>query len=299
MEELRKIIVCGATGSQGGAVLDALNSSGQWQPIAITRNPDSPAAQAIKKKNIPVIKADLNDKAALVEAFRSAYGVFGVTNPIKPNGKVVVEDDWIQGQNIVHACIQNDIKHLVLSTVVHIDSAQRATLIETKRKYDLEDLVEESQTPFTILMPASFMDNLGKTFMPVKKNTITGLAKNEAKVAWISCRDIGLFAKMAFNQPEKFVGKKLNLIGDFISGNEIALLASQQSRTKTYQYKTNPEWLMWIFAKPWLNLRKHFEKWSESPTHSNIILEAQKECKEMLPELLSFKQYLEWIGWGK
>lgn len=298
MSELKKIVVCGATGKQGGAVLYALLESDLWNVVAISRDTQSQKAEAIKKKGVPVLEADLATKSSLVTAFKGAYAVYGVTMPLNPKGKLDTEYEWLQGQNIVEACVANNIQHLVLSTVMYVEAGQENTLTYIKRKIDIENLVKKNNLPYTFHCPGSFMDDFGGEYMPVKKNVITGMAANDAKLPHIACRDIGKIAAMAFANPAEFKGKKLNLAGDFISGNELAAVASKLSGSKTYRHKPVPLFLMYLFARVWIPLRKHFEKWGQAP-YPEEILRAVKQTREFLPEALTFEQYLKWKGWDK
>ncbi|MEZ5042424.1 MAG: NmrA/HSCARG family protein [Saprospiraceae bacterium] len=298
MSEIKTIVVCGATGKQGGAVLEALVQSGAWKVVAISRETTSDKAEEIKKKGVPVIQADLADRSSLVNAFKGAYAVYGVTMPLNPKGKLDTEYEWLQGQNIVEACVAKNIQHLVLSTVLYVEEGQEKTLTYVKRKVDIEGLVKEKNIPYTFLCPSSFMDDFGGEYLPVKKNVITGTAANDAKLPHIACRDIGKMAALAFADPDNFKGKKLNLIGDFISGNELAEIATKLSDTKTYKHKPVPLLLMYLFAREWIPLRKHFERWGREP-YPEEILRAMKQTRELLPEALTFEQYLKWKGWDK
>jgi uncharacterized protein YbjT (DUF2867 family) len=195
MENTKKtIVVCGATGKQGGAVINALLESGKWNIIAISRDVNGEKVAAIKMKNIPVIKADLMDKESLVKAFKGAYGVYGMTMPLSIKGKIETELDYEQGKNIVEACLANQIQHLVLSTVMYVEEDQENTLSYIKRKVDVENIVKKNNIPFTFLCPGSFMDDFGGEYLPVKKNKITGMAANDVKVPHIASRDIGRVA---------------------------------------------------------------------------------------------------------
>ena len=69
------IAVIGATGQQGGAVVRALQASGQFNVRALTRNPGKHRQLADE-----VVKADLDRPETLEAAFTGAYGVFLVTN---------------------------------------------------------------------------------------------------------------------------------------------------------------------------------------------------------------------------
>src|ERR1700740_2559571 len=76
MSNTQKLIaVVGATGHQGGAVVRALQASGQFKVRALTRTP-------AKHPKMPdeVVAADLNRPETLRAALAGAHGVFVVTN---------------------------------------------------------------------------------------------------------------------------------------------------------------------------------------------------------------------------
>lgn len=296
MAELKTIVVCGATGKQGGAVLDALVRSNRWKVVAISRDTSSQKVQEIKAMGVTILPADLSDRTSLVKAFKNAYGVFSITMPLNAKGKIDTEIEWVQGQNIVQACVSNSVEHLVLSTVLYVEEGQEKTLTYVKRKLDIEHLVKQSNLPYTFLCPGSFMDDFGGEYMPVKRNIITGMADNDAKIPHIACHDIGRIAAMAFENPKYFQGKKLNLIGDFISGNELANIVSKISGGKPYKHRPVPLFLMYLFARTWIPLRKHFERWGREP-YPEQMMQAIKHTKEILPDLLTFEQYLRWKNW--
>ena len=75
--EKKIIAVMGATGAQGGAVVDALLTVPEQFAIrAITRNPESEKAKALIAKGCEVVKADADDVPSMVAAFSGAYGAF-------------------------------------------------------------------------------------------------------------------------------------------------------------------------------------------------------------------------------
>jgi uncharacterized protein YbjT (DUF2867 family) len=68
--------------SQGGAVAQYFlkNLPSDLTIRAITRNPSSASATALKDLGAEVVKADLNDKPSLERAFKNATYIFSVTN---------------------------------------------------------------------------------------------------------------------------------------------------------------------------------------------------------------------------
>jgi uncharacterized protein YbjT (DUF2867 family) len=108
MSGKKVITVLGATGAQGGSVVNHLLKSNKWTVRGITRNPDSEKAQELKKQGVEVVKADLNSKEELVAAFKGAYGAFAVTNYWESGDK-----EFSQGKAIGEAAKESGIQHLV------------------------------------------------------------------------------------------------------------------------------------------------------------------------------------------
>ncbi len=291
---MKTIIVCGATGKQGSKVLDSLIKSKKWHIIALSRNPEGSKAVAIKNRGIDIRKADLQDKASLVSAFENAHGVYGVTTPETAKGKMNTQMEKEQGFNLIDACVKNGVQHLVLSTVLYI-SDEQLSIPYVQSKQDIEAYAIEKKIPYTFLRPSSFIDEIGGPYLPIKKSTVTGMADGDAKVPYVACQDIGIFASMAFANPEKYLGRKINLIGDFLSGDELARLLSKVTDGRVHKHKAPPKWLMKIFAREWLPLREFFERCGRPP-YPEGMTKALITCKKEHHEMLSFEKYLELFG---
>jgi NAD(P)-dependent dehydrogenase (short-subunit alcohol dehydrogenase family) len=69
-DQSHKIIaVTGATGSQGGGVINVMKKTPGWKIRALTRNVNSDAAKKLAAEGIEVVQADWDDESALVKAF--------------------------------------------------------------------------------------------------------------------------------------------------------------------------------------------------------------------------------------
>src|SRR2546426_11193420 len=101
------IAVIGATGHQGGAVVRALQASGQFKVRALSRNP-------VKHRDLAdeVVEADLNRPDTLQPAFAGAYGVFLVTS-----SGLEGTDEFAQGTAAVRAAKAAGVKHFIWSTL--------------------------------------------------------------------------------------------------------------------------------------------------------------------------------------
>src|ERR1700682_2282632 len=107
------IAVIGATGQQGGAVVRALQDSGEFKVRALTRNPGKHRDLAEE-----VVEADLDRPETLKAAFAGAHGVFLVTNFWEQG-----TDELKQATTAVRAAKDAGVKHFVWSTLPDVDAS--------------------------------------------------------------------------------------------------------------------------------------------------------------------------------
>jgi hypothetical protein len=55
---------------------------------------------------------------------------------------------------------------------------------------------------------------------------------------------------------------------------------------------------MWILAREWITLRRQFESWGRPPC-PQTLLDAVAESRRLLPDVLSFEDYLQAVEFGK
>src|ERR1700724_4308232 len=112
MSNTQKLIaVVGATGQQGGAVVRALQASGQFKVRALTRNPAKHPKLADE-----VVSADLNRPETLRAAFAGAHGVFVVTNAWEAG-----RDESKQALAAVKAAKDAGVRPMIWSTPPHVE----------------------------------------------------------------------------------------------------------------------------------------------------------------------------------
>jgi uncharacterized protein YbjT (DUF2867 family) len=71
------ILVTGATGRQGGAVVHHLSDRGA-SVRALTRNPQSRPARGLASQGIRVVNGDMDDLESLKRAMTGTHGVYSV-----------------------------------------------------------------------------------------------------------------------------------------------------------------------------------------------------------------------------
>ncbi|MFI1100755.1 NmrA/HSCARG family protein [Streptomyces melanogenes] len=146
------VAVTGATGAQGGATARALLSAGH-QVRALTRRPDSPAADALRSLGAEIRHADFDDRPSLEAALAGADSLFAVTTPFGTDTATEVQ----QGTALIDAAAKAHVEHIVFTSAAHAD---RDTGVP---HYDSKQLIEQhlraAGVPWTVIAPAAFMDN--------------------------------------------------------------------------------------------------------------------------------------------
>jgi uncharacterized protein YbjT (DUF2867 family) len=209
----RKILVTGATGKQGGAVLEALIASkAPFQILALTR--DASKAQSLASKpNVTIVQGDITNPASIFEANKPIYGVLCVTVP----GKHGAEE--AQAKPLIDESIKNGVEHFVFTSVDRGDKSEtNPTNIEHfASKHRIEEYLKEksgngNKMSYTILRPVAFMDNFNPSFFgKAFAGMIGGLGNKPLQL--ISVHDIGLFGARAFTDPS-FKNRAIGLAGD-------------------------------------------------------------------------------------
>lgn len=74
------IVVVGATGGQGGGVVNALLYNPDYRVRGITRNTNSDKSRALTAKGVKMVQADQKDEESRVRAFDGATAIFAVTD---------------------------------------------------------------------------------------------------------------------------------------------------------------------------------------------------------------------------
>src|SRR5689334_15743749 len=112
----KTILVTGASGKQGGAVLRRLREKG-FSVRALTRDPAKAESRALVGQGTEVVRADLEDPGSLTRALDGVDGVFSVQALQNQN----VEAEVRQGINLLDAAKRSRISLFVYSSVVSAD----------------------------------------------------------------------------------------------------------------------------------------------------------------------------------
>jgi len=210
----RVILVTGATGKQGGAVLRKLREKG-FAVRALTRDPNKQSARALVGQGTEVVRGDLNDPASLTRAMEGVHGVFSLQTPYEgPDVEVR------QGIAVVDAAARSRITNFIYSSV---GSADRKTGVpHFDSKFRIEEHLRGSGLRYTILRPVFFMENWMGFKQRIEQGLIQLPLSPDTRLQMIAVDDIGVFATMAFERPGHWQGRAVDLAGDELSMTELA-----------------------------------------------------------------------------
>jgi uncharacterized protein YbjT (DUF2867 family) len=205
------ILVAGATGNQGGAVVDALLAEPRsWHVRALTRSPQGKKAEALAARGVEVFGGDLADASSLKPALDGAYGAFSVQNSMTAG----LAKEKLQGITFANSALAAGVKHFVYTSAGGAD--RDSGIPHFKTKYDIERHIQSIGLPATVLRPVSFMEGFGASGIQRAMGLgIFGSAVPPTKpMQMVAVRDIGIFARLAWEDPDRYIGSGLELAGD-------------------------------------------------------------------------------------
>ncbi|GAB7329704.1 hypothetical protein MBLNU13_g01437t1 [Cladosporium sp. NU13] len=227
-----QVVVTGATGKQGGALIQALLSKPNQtlEIYAVTRDAASGSSKALAvKSNVHVVEGDFDHPEAIFQKVPNVWGLFSVTTaPIDIKGAAAIEER--QGKAMTKAAIEAGVQHIVYTSVdrgVNSDSTE-TNIPHFRSKKHVEDDIRikaaENGVSWTFVRPVAFMENLtadffGKTFVAMWRQI--GADK---QLQLVSTKDIGKVAAEALlnADDERYKNKAISLAGDAVSAKQAA-----------------------------------------------------------------------------
>jgi uncharacterized protein YbjT (DUF2867 family) len=222
------ITVIGATGQQGGAVIDALLK--QRIPIrAVTRNPNGDKARTLAERGAEVVYADLEGVDSMRAAFDGAAAAFAMTTHDGLDGP---KREVAHGRVIAVAAADAALPFLVYSSVGGVERGSGVPHFESKHR--IEEVLLEA-VPVTFVRPTFFMETLQ---LMIRRDgarvTIAMPLAGDVAIQMISVRDIGRAAATLLLMGDPAVAP-VEIAGDELTGEQIAeRIAHRLGSTTTY-----------------------------------------------------------------
>ncbi|KAH9436857.1 hypothetical protein MCOR02_000519 [Pyricularia oryzae] len=245
MSSIRTVFVCGATGTQGGALARQLIPKG----VAVhtmTRDPSSAAAREIESLGVKLFRGSFDEEDVIKGAVQGVDAIFLNFMPDLSNP----QGDVRRARSIMRLGREAGARHVVYSSGAGTDRLQALLLDQPgaerslriaggffNAKVDVENAVASAGfDTWAVVRPAFFMSN----FVLPKVAMYPGLAETGiANTAWrhdtqlplVDEVTIGVFAAAAVLEPERFHGEKVDIADELRTVDEcLAMLGDAAGR---------------------------------------------------------------------
>ncbi|MFL9656820.1 NmrA/HSCARG family protein [Streptomyces sp. PB17] len=214
------IAVFGATGQQGGAVVDALLARGA-RVRALVRTPTSDRAQALAARGVEPAVVRIGDPASTV-AVLEAVDAFYFMTP-EANSLEEVEEEVRVGTALVDAAAAARVPHVVFNSAFGADRERGVPHHDSKHR--IEEYLKRSGLRATMVRPAAFMENFATVMAPSLEDGTIVLRlplPDDVVLKMISIEDIGKVAAAILLGTADVPGGAVAVVGDEPTGPQIA-----------------------------------------------------------------------------
>ncbi|PVH71910.1 NAD(P)-binding protein [Cadophora sp. DSE1049] len=246
------VAVVGATGLQGGSVINNLAASTKpYRMRGITRDTNKPKARALANRSVEIVSCDLvvGNRAGIENAFRGATYVFIVTNFWEHMDQ---NREEAEGKIMVDCADAVNVKLLLISSepnATKTSGGKITKLYHFDSKAFISDYAREVGIPFVEIYAAGYMNNFTSFIRPQPVGdgsyTFTGTWPATMKMPIIDTfHDLGLFVQLAVESDEFNTGdgKIVSAYGEWLNMAEQAQILGQVTGKKiVYNQITDEE----------------------------------------------------------
>lgn len=284
----KTILVTGATGAQGGALVPLLLARGH-RVRAMTRNIEKPSARHLASLGAEPVSGNLDDEDSLVRACEGVDAVFAVQNFWERG--VGYEREIEQGKKLARAAQKQQIKHFLQTSVAGCDNAPGVLHFESK--WVIEQYIDEIGLPRTFLREVFFMENF---FEPVMMGgnkqrmsptlvlaMLSGALGKNTPFHMVTVEDIAWFAAHIFDHPDQWLGKHLDVASDVLTVDEMKAIYRKVTGKRPLPFSL-PFWLLRLQNPE--SARQL--RWNNDPGWQFSLA----PLRELNPSLTSFEDFL-------
>jgi uncharacterized protein YbjT (DUF2867 family) len=224
-------LVFGATGRQGGSVIRALLKDQEFKVKGFARK----AEDKEFNEDCELIRGDLEDKQAVVNAMKGCYGIYAVTDfwddPKNPDSELR------HGRTIMDAARDNGVKHVVFSGLENTKDMTKGSIACEccDKKAEVLEYAKSMNLPITEIRLAFYMENFLHRLTPKKREdgtVVFDIPIADKKLDLLCAEDVGSVVLQIFKSRDKYLGKTIRLAGDSLTGKEIADIYSRVTKDK-------------------------------------------------------------------
>ncbi|EME27131.1 NmrA-like family domain-containing protein 1 [Galdieria sulphuraria] len=213
------ILVFGATGRQGGSVVEHLIGKG-WKVRAVTRNPSSEAAQLLVRKGAEVLQGDLlQPPETLLPLFRNTDAAFGVTDfrTFLNDSEGPDRKEFLCGKNFADAAKMAKVPYPIFSS---LPSTKRLTNEKyATRHFETKVIIEEHMKniglPVIIIRLYAYFENLRFWLRPKKENPEQlefSLPMGSSRMFMTCVEDVGGVVAGILEQPAEYINRTIDVV---------------------------------------------------------------------------------------
>lgn len=184
---------------------------------------------------------------------------------------------------------EKNIEHIVYSSVVNADKNTGIPHFESK--YKVEQHIKNSGIPYTIIGPTFFMDNLlSYSLAGLQQSQVEPLSPSRI-LQQIPVENIAEFAALALERRNSFIGKRIDIASDEITGEQAAKVLSNELGHKiTYEHVPMEQ-----IRQASEDLAVMFESFERKGTGVDVTA-----LHKQYPEVnwLTFKDWVKSQNWG-
>jgi uncharacterized protein YbjT (DUF2867 family) len=279
------IAVFGATGQQGGAVVDALLDR-RARVRALVRNPESGRAQALAARGVELAAIRIDDPASLADALATVEA-FSFMTP-EANSLEEVEAEIRVGTALVDAAVAARVPHVVFNSVFGAD--RETGVPHHDSKHWIEEYLEKSGLRATMVRPTAFMEGFASVMAPSLEHGEIVLRlplAEDVAVKMISVRDIGRIAAAILLDTADVPGGAIELVADELTGPQIAAAFGARAGLPA-RYEALP--LSVLPNELDRAMFRQFAEMAEDPSDLAVV-------RTIEPATLDLAEWIRAIGW--
>jgi len=290
----KSILVIGATGKQGGSLINALLASDEggkaFNLLGVTRSPTSNSSQNLIEKGVKIVQGDVKNVPALFSEAKKVAGgpIWGVFSVTMNQGA----QEETEGKALVDGAIENGVDYFVFTSVDRGGEEKSWTnptvVPHFIAKHNVELYLKEkagSKMQWSILRPTGFMDNWSPNFFGKLVTTMWRLKNPSKPFQMVAVKDIGTFGAIMFQSPDKWNHRALSLAGSEITFDQANKIFHEKTGLEKMpeSFEVFGRGLLWAVAD--VNL---MFTWFATDGYGADL----SQLKELNPDLLTWDQWL-------
>lgn len=213
------ILVTGAAGKTGLAIIHQLVKSNEEIRALVHRRSQISLMENLGVQDVivgDILKQKTRDQA--LQGIRAIYHI-----PPSAN-----QQEAAMGDAMIGAAVNFGIEHFVFHSVLH---PQLTGLTHHQQKLLVEEKLIQSGVPFTILQPASYMQNILGSWDQLMQGIYPSMYALATRVSLVDLDDVGEVAAMVLRENDHFNASYELCSGESLSVSEIITLWSNHLGT--------------------------------------------------------------------